>query len=141
MAGEFSFSVPSHTLRFEGYLDAVGRHYTDENRLCALTAALMPSRILGNHAIKTSTPVENMVREFERDISCFLNTDPRNRLLFYLTEYFCWYKNFSHACVCEKLRLEGGGISDDHTAYRLFVDHKYEVVFLAYWKDKELLRP
>ena len=136
MAGEFSFSVPSHTLRFEGYLDAVGRHYTDEKRLCALTAALMPSRILDNHAIKTATPVENMVREFESDISRFLNTDPRNRLLFYLTEYFCWYKDFSDACVCEKLRLEGGDISHDHTAYRLFVDHKHVVLFLAYWKDK-----
>jgi len=139
MAGEFSFSVPSHTLRFEGYLDAVGRHYTDEKQLCALTAALMPSKILDNHAIKTASPVENMVREFERDISRFLNTDPRNRLLFYLTEYFCWYKDFSHACVCEKLRLEGGAISHDHIAYRLFVDRQYEVVFLAYRKDKEVL--
>jgi hypothetical protein len=136
MDGEFSFSVPSHTLRFGGYLDAVGRHYTDEKRLCALNAALMPSRILDNHAIKTTTPVENMVKEFERDISQFLSTDPRNRLLFYLTEYFCWYKEFSDACVCEKLGLEGGGISRDHTAYRLFVDHKHVVLFLAYWKDK-----
>jgi hypothetical protein len=114
MADEFSFSVPSHTIYFAGYLDAVGRYYTDEKRLCALTVSLMPSKILDRHAIRTTTPVENMVREFERDISQFLNTDPRNRFLFYLTEYFCWYKHFSDACECEKLRLEGDG--DDETA-------------------------
>ena len=134
MAGEFS--VPSHTTYFAGYLDAVGRHYTDEKRLCALTATVMPSTILDGCAIKTATPVENVVREFERDISQFLNTDPRNRLLFYLTEYFSWYKDFSDTCVCEKLRLEGRDLSHDHIAYRLFVEHKHAVLFLAYWKDK-----
>jgi hypothetical protein len=95
--------------------------------------------ILDGLAIKTTTPVQNMVKEFERDISQFLNTDPKNRLLVYLTEYFCWYKDFSDACVCEKLRFEGGGISHDHTAYRLLVDHTHEVLFLAYWKDKEAI--
>jgi hypothetical protein len=65
-----------------------------------------------------------------------VNTDPKNRLLFYLTEYFGWYRDFSDACECEKLRLEGGGLSHDHVAYRLLVDHKHEVLFLAYWKDK-----
>jgi hypothetical protein len=92
--------------------------------------------ILDRLAIRTTTPVENMVREFERDISRFLKTDPKNRLLFYLTEYFSWYKDFSDTCECEKLRLEGGDLSDDHTAYRLFVDHEHEVLFLAHWKDK-----
>jgi hypothetical protein len=134
MAGEFS--VMSHTIYFAGYLDAVGRHYTDEKRLCALTAAVMPSVILDGRTIRTTMPVENMVREFERDISQFLNTDPRNRLLFYLTEYFGWYKDFSDTCECVKLQLEGGGLPHDHTAYRLFVDHKHEVLFLAFWKDK-----
>jgi hypothetical protein len=135
MADEFS--VPSHTVYFAGYLDAVGRHYTDEARLCALTATVMPSAILDGHTIKTTTLVDNMVREFERDISQFLNTDPRNRLLFYLTECFGWYKHFSDTCECERLRLEGGGLSHDHLAYRLFVNHKHEVLFLAYWKHKE----
>ena len=131
------FSVPLHTLFFAGYLDAVGRHYTDDKRLCALTVTDAPSKILDGYAIKTKTPVENMVREFDRDISRFLNTDPRDRLLFYLTEYFCWYKHISHTCECEKLQLEGGALSHDHIAYRLFVDHEHEVLFFAYWKDKE----
>ena len=136
MADEFSFSVPSHTMYFAGYLDVVGRQYTDEKRLCARTVSVMPSRILDRLAIRTTTPVENMVRDFEYDISRLLNIDPKNRLLFYPTEYFCWYKEFSDTCVCEKLRLEGCDLSHDHTAYRLFVDHKHEVIFLAYWKDK-----
>lgn len=135
VAGEFS--VPSHTTYLAGYLDAVGRHYTDEKRLCALSVALMPSMILAGLTIKTTTTVDNIVREFERDISRLLNTDPKNRLVFYLTEYFAWYKDCSATCVCEKLRLEGAGISHDHVGYRLFVDHKHAVVFLASWKDKE----
>ena len=134
MADEFS--VPSHTIYFAGYLDAVGRHYTDEKRLCALTAALMPSAILDGRTITTTTPVDNMVREFEHDISRFLNTDPRDRLVFYLTEYFSWYKDFSGTCVCEKLQLDGAGLPHHHVAYRLFVDHKHAVVFLASWKEK-----
>jgi hypothetical protein len=131
------FSVPSHTTYFAGYLDAVGRHFTDE-RLCVLSVSVMPSNILDGIAIRTATPIENMVRDFERDISQFLNTDPKNRLVFYLTEYFSWYKHFSGTCACEKLRLEGAGLSPDYTCYRLFVDDKHEVLFLAYWKYKEV---
>ena len=52
MAGEFEFSVPSHTTYFAGYLDAVGRHYTDERRLCVLSAAVMPSMILDGFSIR-----------------------------------------------------------------------------------------
>jgi hypothetical protein len=89
MAGDFS--VPSHTLFFDGYLDAVGRHYTDDGRLCALTAAVSPSRILERQSIVRTTPVEDMVTDFDRDIAKFLHTDSRNRLVFYLVEYFVWY--------------------------------------------------
>jgi hypothetical protein len=130
------FSIQSHTLYFAGYLDAVGRCYTDEQRLCALTVAVTPAITFDGYTIGTKTPVENMAREFEQDLSRFLSTDPRNRLLFYLTEYFCWYEHFSDTCECEKLRLEGDGISHNHIAYRLSVDHKHEVLFLAYWRDK-----
>ena len=131
------FSVPSHTTYFADYLDAVGRHYTTDKRLCALTVAVMPCTILDGFAIKAAMPVENMVREFEQDISLFLNSDPRNRLLFYLTEYFSWYKDFSDSCICERLKLEGeGDRSQDSIVNRLFVDHRHEVVFSASWKDK-----
>jgi hypothetical protein len=71
------FSVPSHTLFFAGYLDAVGRHYTDDKRLCALTVTDRPSKILDGYAIKTKTPVENMVREFDRDISRYSEYGPK----------------------------------------------------------------
>ena len=97
MAGEFS--VSSHTTYFAGYLDAVGRHYTHEKRLCALTADGMPSKIRDGLVVRATTPVENMVGEFERDISQFLNIDPKSRLVFYLTEYFGWYKASSDTCV------------------------------------------
>jgi hypothetical protein len=129
------FSVPTHTTYFAGYLDTVGRKFTDGRRLCALSVALMPSAILTGLNILGATPVENVVKEFTRGISDFLNTDPRDRLVFYLIEYFVWYEEFSNTCVCEKLQLEGESHLSRHTAYRLFVDHEYEVIFLAYWKD------
>ena len=135
------FAIPSHTTYLAGYLDEMVRHYTTEYRLCALTIAVMPCSILDGFAIAVASPVEDMVREFEREMSVFLNTDPRSRLLFYLTEYFSWYKDFSESCVCEKLRLEGDGLSPDAVSYRLFVNHRHEVVFVASWKDKEVVAP
>ena len=134
MAG--NFSVPSHTTFLAGYLDAVGRHFTDGSRLCAITAAVMPAEFLEGIAITSATPVENIVQEFDRDISQFLNADPRSGLLFYLMDYFDWYKQFSDNCLCEKLRLKGRDLPDDHIAYRLSIDHKHEVLFLGYWNDK-----
>jgi hypothetical protein len=130
------FSVPSHTTFFNGYLDAVGRHYSDESRLCAISAAIMPAESLQHLATVGTTPVENMVTEFASDSARFLGTDPRNRLVFYLIEYFDWFKQFSDNCVCERVRLSGDGFPDDHIAYRLFIDETHEVLFLGYWKDK-----
>lgn len=138
MAGEFS--VPSHTVFFAGYLDAVGRHFTDDTRLCAMTATVMPTNFLEGLAIVSALPVENMVKEFERDIAKFLHTDPKIGLLFYLTEYFDWYKQFSGSCNCEKVRLKGRDLPHGHIAYRLFIDHHHQVLFLGYWKDKGATR-
>jgi hypothetical protein len=94
----WEFSVPSHTTFFAGYLDAVGRHYSDERRLCAISAAVMPAEFREHLAIVNATPVDNMVRDFDRDIAKFLSTDSRNRLVFYLIEYCDWYKQFSDTC-------------------------------------------
>ena len=135
MPGEFS--VPSHTTFFDGYLDAVGRHYTDDRRLCALTTTVTPSRILERLSIVSTTPVEDMVKAFDRDIAHFLNTDSRNRLVFYLIEYFAWYKEFSNICECESVQFRGEDFPLEHIAYRLFIDKTHEVLFLAYWKDKD----
>jgi hypothetical protein len=136
-----SISVPAQTTFFAGYLDAVGRHYTDDQRLCALTAILATSG--GSRASGTKVtvvgPVENMVKEFEREISRFLSTDPRKRLVFYLTEYFCWYRDFTSSCVCQRVTLEGEGITDEQLGFRLYIDNEHEVLFLAYWKDKSAM--
>jgi sigma-70-like protein len=138
MAGDFS--VPSHTFFFDGYLDAVGRYYTDDRRLCALTAAVTPSKILERLSIASSTPVEDMVKAFDSDIAKFLHTDSRSRLVFYLIEYFVWYKEFSDICECERIQFTGEDFPHEHIAYRLFIDHTHEVLFLAYWKDKDDMR-
>jgi hypothetical protein len=134
MAGEFS--VSTHTTFFAGYLDAVGRQYSDDKRLCAITAAMRPADLFESISVERAEPVKNMLREFERDIARFLSADPRTRIVFYLTEYFDWYKQFSGSCVCEKVHLTGSDLPTDHIGYRLFIDHAHEVLFVGYWKDK-----
>jgi hypothetical protein len=130
------FSVPSHTTYFAGYLDAVGRQFSAASRRCDLAVQMMPSTMLDGISVKAAVPVEKMVVDFERDISRFLGANPRNPLVFYLIEYFGWYEDFSDACSCEKLTLEGGELSPDHFAYRLRVSHEHEVIFLASWRSR-----
>jgi hypothetical protein len=43
----------------------------------------MPAEFIEGLTIVSATPVENMVKEFDRDIAKFLNADPRSRLLFH----------------------------------------------------------
>ena len=132
----FVFSVPSHTTFFDGYLDAVGRQYTDDQRLCALTVRVAPhGSPLEGLAVLNATPVENMVREFQSDIARFLNADPKQRLLFYLIEYFCWYGEFSTRCECHRVKIEGEGVTDEQIGFRLNVNDEHDVVFLGYWRD------
>ena len=130
------FSVSSHTTFFDGYLDATGRHYSGADRLCAMSASIMPAPWLERLTLVSATPVEDMVGSFENDISRFLNTSPRTPLLFYLIEYFGWFKEYSATCSCEKVRLTGRGLSGGHVAYRLLIDQSQEVVFLGYWQAR-----
>jgi Sigma-70 factor, region 1.1 len=117
----------------------VGRHYTDEKRLCAISATVLPAEFMERREIVSATPVDDMVRVFQGDIVTFLNADPRNRLVFYLIEYFDWFKQFSDNCVCERVRVTGEGFPNEHIAYRLLINHTYEVLFLAYWMDKDAM--
>jgi hypothetical protein len=131
----FEFSVPTHTTFFAGYLDAVGRQYTNE-RLCALTVRMTSTGgSLNGLEVSNASPVENMVREFQADISRFLNADPKHRVVFYLIEYFCWYKEFSTLCECQRVRVRGEGITDEQIGYRLNVNNEHDVVFLGYWRN------
>jgi hypothetical protein len=131
----FDFSVPTHTTFFAGYLDAVGRQYTNE-RLCALTVRTTPAGIpLDGLEVSNVSPIENMVREFQADISRFLNADPKQRVVFYLVEYFCWYKEFSTRCDCHRVTVRGQGITDEQIGFHLNVNNEHDVVFLGYWRD------
>jgi hypothetical protein len=131
MAAEFS--VSSHTTYFAGYLDAVGRQFSTASQRCNLAVQVMPSTMLDRFSVKSAHPVERMIGDFQHDICKFLGADPKAPLLFYLIEYFSWYNHFSDVCSCEKLSLEGEGLSPDHFAYRLKVNNQSEVVFLASW--------
>jgi hypothetical protein len=131
----FEFSVPTHTTFFSGYLDAVGRQYTNE-RLCALTVRMAPTGSpIEGLSVSNAAPVENMVKEFQADISRFLNADPKQRIVFYLVDYFCWYKEFSSSCDCYRVMVRGEGITDEQIGFRLNVDNEHDVVFLGYWRD------
>ena len=125
--------MPAHTTYFAGYLDAVGRQYSTKSRLCSLTVHVMPTLLLDGISVEAAQPVEKMTVDFEREIARFLDANPRDPLIFYLTEYFGWYEDFADTCTCEKLSLEGGALSPDYFAYRLNVNQEHEVVFLASW--------
>jgi len=76
-----------------------------------------------------------MVREFQSDISRFLNADPKQRLLFYLIEYFGWYRDFSTRCECQRVKIGGEGVTGEQIGFRLNVNGEHDVVFLGYWRD------
>jgi len=125
-------SVPEHTIYFNGYLDAVGRVYTTDSTLYVLSALIISEdSSLENQLeakIVESNEVKDIVRDFESGVSELLKTDPRERLIFYLVEYFSWFEEYTKSCKCVSYKLEGENIPPNHIAYTLNVNNKYNVL-------------
>ena len=135
-----NLSVPEHTIYFSGYLDAVGRQYTTEDYLYCLNVRLIDDASiqseLGLSIVKCSD-VADMVVDFETSISKILNTDPRERVIFYLIEYFMWYRDHFEKCVVKKLILQGDNLPENHLAYKLIINDSFEVLFLCFITEKQ----
>ena len=124
-------STKDHVQFFAGYLDAVTRLYTTEKILYASTVILIPNVSSVEDQLNAKIIKEEKIKRmvlFEKDISSFLKVDPKNRMIWYLTEYFLWFEHFSSSCECKKYILSGDNIPENHLAYKLLVNEKYHII-------------
>lgn len=133
---EMQISVPEHTRFFDVFLDAVRRIYTTDDLLYGLSAWIIPKNssieALLNAKVIYSENIKEITVAFEKSTSDLLQSDPRERLIFYLVEYFSWFIKFTHSCECTSVKLEGKDILLKHIAYLLKINDKYKVsVFLS----------
>lgn len=132
----FTFSIPEHTLRLDGYMDAVGRSLSTDSELYALCAQRVDDdasieRILGVPTDKI-IPIENWSREFGSLVERLLCMDQCTRLGFYLIDTICWFDEFTSNAKCSKLqckRLRPDVI--DQAAYLLELEGSQRVLLLA----------
>ena len=125
---------------FDGYLDAVGRQFSTNETLVALSSRVLDGQVSIEDILSSNEykfiAAENNEINFEEDISTFLVTDPRERLLFYLVEYFEWFKQFSETYSCEKLHLSGDNAPDKYLGYLLTCNKNIKIFVYIYEKPK-----
>ena len=123
--------VIEHIQYFSGYLDAVTRLYTNEKVLFSSVVINIPDnssleKMIDAKIIKEES-IKNMV-SFEKDVSLIFKESSKERILFYLTEYFLWFREFTFSCECKKYYLEGKKIPEDHIAYKLFINEEFHIL-------------
>jgi hypothetical protein len=135
-----NFSPNDHTLFFDGYLDAIGRLFTTDEVLVAPAARVIKDdetiESILECEIQEAQVIENITGTFEKEISKFLDHDPRQRILFYLIEYFAWYSEFSHSCKCKKYTLKGNDLPKEYLAYVITCNDNIDVLIYIYKKQK-----
>lgn len=132
--------IRDHALRFDGYLDAVGRQLSTSETLIAVSTRLLNEQVVVEDIINSKEyeflELESNNIGFEKEISSFLNTDPRERLLFYLIEYFEWFERFSETYTCKKLRLSGANAPVKYLGYLLTCNTNINLFIYVYKKSK-----
>ncbi|MDH5786364.1 MAG: hypothetical protein OEZ16_12265 [Chromatiales bacterium] len=133
-------SVPEHITYLSGYMDAVGRAYTTDKILYTLEVSLIREgesfEKNFNVKIVEENKVSNMVRHIENSISSILNTDPRERLLFYLIEYLMWLEEFTDSCECKVLNITGEKLPENYLCYSFLVNEIYNIKALICVSEK-----
>lgn len=126
--------IEKHIAFVSGYLDAVGRHFTTESVLFSLWAEKGSKRIneLTEIDIVGEKKIPEFVHELEQQVGEFLNTDTRERLVFYLLEYLIWFKEFTESFECYKLKVVFEPDERKYLAYKFVVNGSQEVyVFMT----------
>jgi hypothetical protein len=132
----FTFSIPNHTLRVDGYMDAVGRTLSTDTQLYALCAQVVADdasieNILGVKWDR-KTRVENWSKEFGSLVGDLLGMNQRDRLGFYLIDTIRWFKDFTSEAKC--FQLECNRLSPDvinQAVYLLELEGSQRVLILA----------
>jgi hypothetical protein len=145
-SGTFTFSIPEHTIRLDGYMDAVGRVVTTDSELYALCARTVKDDveiegILGVQ-IQNRNRIENWSKEFSSLAVEFLGLDERSRLAFYLIDTICWFKEFTSDASCFKFecaRLRSNVI--EQAAYVLELEGSQRVSFSQYAQRRLMTNP
>jgi hypothetical protein len=124
-------NVKDHTQFVDGYMDAVGRYYTDDNVLVGINAQFLEenqtieSRL--KCTIEATNKVENFTSDFEREISNLLGVSPRERMLFYLIEYVMWFEEYTNSCKVLKHQLNGQNVKAVSTTYTLHINGNNDI--------------
>ena len=127
-------------IRFDGYLDAVGRQFSTDENLVALSSRVLDNQV-GIDDVVSSKEYE-FIRansndvSFEKEINNFLGVNPKERLVFYLVEYFEWFKQFSETYSCEKLYLSSADAPNKYLGYLLTCNKKIKIFVYIYEKTK-----
>lgn len=135
--------VNNHTHFLNGYMDAIGQIYSNDETLCGMSASIIPKESsLENELdckVIESKAIPDMVANFEEEISTLLNSDPRKRELFYLTEYFAWYEEYTNSCTCTSYTIKGENVPSQYVAYILNVNNTYQVLIYMFMANKREL--
>ncbi len=125
---------------FDGYLDAVSRQFSTDKSLIASSSRILDSEVCIADIVSTNEykliRSENEDADFEREISKFLGADSKERLVFYLVEYFEWFKHYSETFSCEKLFLSGVDSPKNYLGYLLTCNEQIKVLVYVYEKTK-----
>lgn len=137
MSQTYEFSPERHATFLDGYMDAVGRAFTNDAFLYALTACWVHvddlEHVLGA-VIVDRTPVTCWAREFHDVCTSFLQTDGCDRLTYYLIEYIEWFDAFQPGAKAS--RLHCSPLPDDEIdghRYLIEIDAEHAAL-LIFWK-------
>ena len=126
--------VSEHIAYLSGYMDAVGRMLSTEHELIGLNAREVDSvQALEQEfecEVRELIPVSSMALDFEKGVSSLFEVDPKNRVIFYLTEYVSWFEEYAASCITKKVVLNGKSIPEKYLAWLLELNGKRKVFIL-----------
>jgi len=130
-----------HTLFLSGYMDAVSRVLTNNSDLCILNARVIESvetiETTLDCSVTEVSEVENITTEFEKGLKTVFSANPRERFLFYLTDYVMWYPEYTSSCTAMSIELASKNIPTNHLAWILTLNESVNVlIYLS--KQKKL---
>jgi hypothetical protein len=127
-----NIDIPKHTNFICGYMDAMVRAYSGGEHVIGLSAIIIPCDSSVEEElscrITSSEEIENLSHSFCKELSILLNTDSREKVLFYLVEYLTWYKEYTISCKCLKLELSGASVPLQHAAYLFHINSEFNVL-------------
>ena len=113
-------------------MDATARVFTTETVLVSMWAEIIPNRQSLRSEMQAKIIGENLVQDpvlhFENAVEDFLHVKATTRLLFYLVEYWMWFKEYTKSFKCFELSVEFSQPVIKQRVYILEVDEEYTIL-------------